>query len=66
MVIIIGILIYCVLVIIKRIYKPRIVKRLHEFDLSVNFWFIMICLAYSAYMIFVKGLTLHEYRRVYI
>lgn len=63
MTIIVAILIYCLLIVIKRIYQPRVVKRLHEFDLEVNTWFIIIILAYVAYMIFVKGFTLPELRK---
>lgn len=62
MIIIVAILIYCLLIVIKRIYQPRVVKRLHEFDLEVNTWFIIIALAFVAYMIFVKGLTFPKLR----
>lgn len=62
MIIIVAILIYCLLIVIKRVYQPRVVKRLHEFDLEVNTWFIIMILVFGLYMIFVKGLTFSELR----
>lgn len=62
MTIIVAILIYCLLIVIKRIFQPRIVKRMHEYDVEVNTWFIIISLVYVAYMMIVKDFTLPELR----
>lgn len=63
MTIIIAILIYCLLIVIKRIFQPRVIKRMHEFDLEVNTWFVVICLVYVGYMMIVKDYTLSQLRR---
>lgn len=62
MIIIVGILIYCVLLVIKRILKPRTFPRRCDYDLENNLLFILICGAYVCYKIFIDHVTINELR----
>lgn len=62
MIIIVGILIYCVLLVIKRILKPRTFPRRCDYDLENNLLFILICGAYVCYKIFINHVTISELR----
>lgn len=62
MIIIIGILIYCVLLVIKRILKPRTFPRRCDYNLENNLLFLLICGAYVFYRVFVDHITINELR----
>lgn len=61
----IAIIIYYLLVILKRILKPRIVPRLHEYNLENNLLFTIICISYIAYKLLIQNMTLEQFRWLY-
>lgn len=62
MIFVILILIYCLLVIIKRILKPRVFPRRCDYNLENNLCFVIICGLYIVYKIFVQKMTLQGVR----
>lgn len=62
MVFVIAILIYCFLLIIKRILKPRTIPRLCDYDFENNTCFVIICILFIAYKLFFEKLTLDQLR----
>lgn len=65
MIFVIAILIYCILIIIKRILAPRTFPRRCDYVLENNLVFFIICLLYVAYKLFIEKMTFQGFRRVY-
>lgn len=61
----IAILIYYLLVILKRILKPRVVPRLHKYNIENNLLFTIICIGYIAYKLLIQNMTIEQFRQFY-
>ncbi len=66
MVFVSAILIYCFLVILKRLLKPRTLPRRCDYDLSNNLLFACICSFYVLYKMLVNSMTLQEVRNFFV
>lgn len=66
MVFVFAIIIYCILVIIKRILKPRVIPRLCDYNFENNLCFVLICGIYVLYKLFIEKLSLEQFRRFYV
>ena len=64
MIFVFAIVIYCVLVIIKRILKPRVIPRLCDYNFENNLCFALICGIFVIYKLFIQKLSLEEFRRI--
>ncbi len=62
MIIIIGILIYCFLIVVKRILKPRTFPRRCDYNLENNLLFAIICGVYVLYKVFIENITINQLR----
>lgn len=62
MIIITGILIYCILLVVKRILKPRTFPRRCDYDLENNLLFLFLCGVYISYKVFINHVTINELR----
>lgn len=56
-------LIYCFLVILKRLLKPRTLPRRCDYNLSNNLLFAFICGMYVLYKLFVNNMTAQSLRK---
>ena len=66
MVFVFAIIIYCILVIIKRILKPRVIPRLCDYNFENNLCFVLICGIYVLYKLFIEKLSLEQFWRFYV
>lgn len=62
MVFVSAILIYCFLVILKRLLKPRTLPRRCDYDLSNNLLFMFICGMYALYKLSIDNMTIQSLR----
>lgn len=62
MIIIVGILIYCILLVIKRILKPRTFPRRCDYNLENNLLFLLICGAFVSYKVLTDHVTINQLR----